>query len=511
MLILRHNCLSAKDLFVIERIMFKVAEEPFTTYLDYSLLNKPKTEVYGFTTGIFKRMGICQSLGITTSDFLDFLIDIDQGYCDNPYHSFYHAVDVAMVLYHMLECYDISEYLTRFDLASSFIAALCHDIGHPGKNNNFQINGDTEMSQNFKKKSVIESHSTKTAIEILNKHNLLRNIELQSEAFGLKVSQDEFKKSIAEMILATDMSCHFHLQHNITVLKNVVNFKKKVHQKYASPIQIGSTNMSDDHLQLKPLFDTITNPMTYFYNNNYFKLGKSRPSPTLLNTEQRQMLCNILLHSADISNPCRPWDIFHTLSSLVCIEFFRQGEAEKNMGLPVSPNMDYDQTNPSNINVGFIDFIVYPYFEALATLFPKSTELLHICLRNRDEWLKLTCEEVDINLDIPVPIYSPTNAPTYVSLAAGTIQIPHFTEEYPIKKDEARKIDSLSTPNWLGTENLSHYNRRKSEDISLNQTSLNQKSVSTIRKRRKSDGFSSYIHNRPKLLLYSNRTYNTQA
>jgi hypothetical protein len=110
--------------------LFKIAEEPFTPYLDYSLLNKPKTEVYGFITGIFKRMGICQSLGVTTSDFLDFLIDIDQGYLGNPYHSFYHAVDVAMVLYHMVESYEISEYLTSFDLASSFIAALCHDIGH---------------------------------------------------------------------------------------------------------------------------------------------------------------------------------------------------------------------------------------------------------------------------------------------------------------------------------------------------------------------------------------------
>lgn len=75
-------------------------------------------------------MNICQTLGITTSDFLDFLIDIEKGYNDNPYHSFYHAVDVAMVLYHMMEQYDMAEYLTKVDLAMAMIAALCHDIGH---------------------------------------------------------------------------------------------------------------------------------------------------------------------------------------------------------------------------------------------------------------------------------------------------------------------------------------------------------------------------------------------
>lgn len=109
----------------------KISEAPYQQHsLEYSLLNKMRPEVYGFIAGIFKRLNICQALGITTSDFLDFLIDIEKGYKDNPYHSFYHAVDVAMVLYHMMVQYDMSEYITKIDLAVIMIAALCHDIGH---------------------------------------------------------------------------------------------------------------------------------------------------------------------------------------------------------------------------------------------------------------------------------------------------------------------------------------------------------------------------------------------
>jgi len=111
-------------------MMLKIADSPYQHALDYSLHGKSRSEVYGFMAGIFKRIGICQTLGTTTSDFLDLLIDIEREYNDNPYHSFYHAVDVAMVLYHMLEEYGMSEYLNRFDLAMLMLAALFHDIGH---------------------------------------------------------------------------------------------------------------------------------------------------------------------------------------------------------------------------------------------------------------------------------------------------------------------------------------------------------------------------------------------
>lgn len=110
--------------------MLKIADGPYHFSMDYSLLDKPKSEIFGITVGIFKRMKLCQTLGITTSEFLDFLIDIERGYHDNPYHSFYHAVDVTMMLYHMLEQYNMSEHLSSMDSTLLMIAALGHDIGH---------------------------------------------------------------------------------------------------------------------------------------------------------------------------------------------------------------------------------------------------------------------------------------------------------------------------------------------------------------------------------------------
>lgn len=105
------------------------------------------------------------------------------------------------------------------------------------------------------------------------------------------------------------------------------------------------------------------------------------------------MLCHILIHAADISNPCRPWPIFYHAAQLVCTEFFRQAEEEFHMRL--IPHIG--NTNPSTISVGFIDFIVYPYFQAISELCPKSASMMETCVKNRQEWIRLSAEDVSEN------------------------------------------------------------------------------------------------------------------
>ncbi|KAI7904746.1 uncharacterized protein BX663DRAFT_451381 [Cokeromyces recurvatus] len=526
MIILRHNTLLAKDLFLIERIMLKISENPSFDYLlDYSLLNKSRGEVYGYIAGIFKRIGICHTLGITTSDFLDLLIDIERGYNDNPYHSFYHAVDVAMVLYHMLEKYDMKEYLNRFDLAMLMIAALCHDIGHPGNNNHFEIACQTKRAQRYNNLSVLESYSSQLTLELLDKHKFLRHVESRSKALGCPMSCDDFKKSIVETILATDMICHFTLQENIHLLHDtILQWKKKrSHQDF-----INFKTVTSSTSQLKPLFppDAQHDPLDYFNKNYHFKQTiNDKRDDQALNGQERLMICKILIHAADISNPCRPWPIFHQLSLLVCVEFFRQGEQERALGLDISPNMDPNKANPSKINIGFIDFIVQPYFEALAALFPKSFELVEVCQVNRKEWLKLSTETVDgVDLNL-ISIEETMGAipRKHVTVAAGTVQIPESIEEDIIRRRKRLQATmfnrSISFNSYCSGQLLSpilHEDasnsttnrcRRKSSEevIASSLHRINRFHRNSISKtRRKSDELSSsnMLNNHPKIIPF---------
>ena len=68
--------------------------------------------------------------------------------------------------------------------------------------------------------------------------------------------------------------------------------------------------------------------------------------------EHRQFILQIALKCADISNPTRPWDISHKWSLKVCDEFFRQGEFERQLGLPVTSICDQQSTSVAKIQVG---------------------------------------------------------------------------------------------------------------------------------------------------------------
>ncbi|CDS14201.1 hypothetical protein LRAMOSA06371 [Lichtheimia ramosa] len=464
MLVLRHNKLPAKDLFEIEQLMLKIADPdvPAHSPLDYTLLDKSRSEIYGMILGSVQRLHIFNALDITPSDFLDFLIDVDLGYLPNPYHSFYHAADVSLVLYHMLVHCEVRNYLSGLDVAALFIAGLCHDIGHPGYNNNYQVKLKTELAIRYANKSVLESYSCTLAMDLLSKHKLLRNVEQASRRQSIPTTEDRFRTSIIKMILATDMVFHYELQENFASLLEIM-VDRDEHQGGSTDHCFHSgdnnnTNSNHDNNtcgHMKDIFESDTSPLCNFQSQTFFDDGASSPlQPKFLDHQERQMLCQIILHAADISNALRPWSICSKWSELVCEEFFRQGEMEKKHGLPVSPNMDKDQVKQTTIGLQFGDFVVSPYFEIFAAMFPKAEHLLTILKTNRQEWIKREQEEEQHGQLSPHVEHvdhgcQPTDmlpdqhllnpSGRRVSVAAGMIVIPDDLEERVIGSGKSRR------------------------------------------------------------------------
>lgn len=67
--------------------------------------------------------------------------------------------------------------------------------------------------------------------------------------------------------------------------------------------------------------------------------------------ENRQFILQIALKCADISNPTRPWDISKQWSYKVCDEFFRQGEYERQLNLPITSICDRQSTSVAKIQI----------------------------------------------------------------------------------------------------------------------------------------------------------------
>ena len=61
--------------------------------------------------------------------------------------------------------------------------------------------------------------------------------------------------------------------------------------------------------------------------------------------KDRHKVFESVLHLADISHPGKPWQLHHEWSLRVCEEFYRQGDEEKDRGIPVSPLCDRGNSN----------------------------------------------------------------------------------------------------------------------------------------------------------------------
>lgn len=111
----------------------------------------------------------------------------------------------------------------------------------------------------------------------------------------------EFRSLVIDMVLATDMSFHFQQ------LKNMKNL-----------------------------------------------LSLAEPSV------DKSKAVSLVLHCCDISHPAKRWDLHHRWTMQLLEEFFRQGDKERELGLPFSPLCDRNNTLVAESQIGFIEFIVEP-------------------------------------------------------------------------------------------------------------------------------------------------------
>lgn len=68
-----------------------------------------------------------------------FILKVHLYYKPNPYHNFRHAVDVLQAVYFFLISTQLTSLLTPLDILALIVAALSHDIGHPGCSNFFLV------------------------------------------------------------------------------------------------------------------------------------------------------------------------------------------------------------------------------------------------------------------------------------------------------------------------------------------------------------------------------------
>lgn len=122
-----------------------------------------------------------------------------------------------------------------------------------------------------------------------------------------------------------------------------------------------SSILSTDMARHNEFINTVHNRAATTFNYPLLDIPEKRQDDVLL-------LGSVLIKSADICNPSRPFKIAAIWSDVLLTEFFNQGDLELKNGLPFGLYNDRKTVNKAKSQVDFISHVTLPWFETASKL-----------------------------------------------------------------------------------------------------------------------------------------------
>ncbi|XP_029470196.1 cAMP-specific 3',5'-cyclic phosphodiesterase 4C isoform X2 [Rhinatrema bivittatum] len=295
---------------------------------EYSV-NRPLTVTM---YAIFQERDLLKTFQIPVDTFITYMMTLEDHYhSDVAYHNNIHAADVVQSTHVLLSSPALEAVFTDLEILAAIFASAIHDVDHPGVSNQFLINTNSELALMYNDSSVLENHHLAVGFKLLQEENcdIFQNLT--------KKQRQSLRKMVIDMVLATDMSKHMSL---LADMKTMVETKK------------------------------VTS-LGVLLLDNY--------------SDRIQVLQN-MVHCSDLSNPTKPLELYRQWTDRIVVEFFHQGDREREKGMEISPMCDKHNASVEKSQVGFIDYIVHPLWETWADLVhPDAQEILDTLEDNR-EW-----------------------------------------------------------------------------------------------------------------------------
>lgn len=272
-----------------------------------------------------------KKINIKSESMKKFIFQVSLYYYNNPYHNFKHAVSVLQFVHLLINKIGLRKYFSDFEIFGLLVAALVHDIGHPGHTNLFEINNKSHLALKYNDKSVLENHHCSLTFYLIHSKEISLFENLSQHEFSI------VRNMIIECVLATDMKHHNDLVKGL---------------------------------------------------ENKFILNYETP-------QDRLLLGKILLHIADLSNQLRPFDISYQGSIALKNEFTNQIKKEEMLNLPIQDFMKLtsDKSFYSS-EYYFCSNVVKPLWNLVVKLFPELDEYSNNLYTNINKWKKLLDEEI---------------------------------------------------------------------------------------------------------------------
>ncbi|KAF8162424.1 hypothetical protein K438DRAFT_1618294, partial [Mycena galopus ATCC 62051] len=300
-----------------------------------------------FFEALFRIVGMQAAVGVSLAQIAPFIQHLRHIYrVQNSYHNFEHALDVLQATYSYLRAADMvpplaillpgreSEMwvpprafdsgplvtvLGREDLFVLAVAAIGHDVGHPGFTNLFMANAAAPLSAVFDGQSPLEQLHCALLMRVMRAHGmgpLLDGTPNTPNARESKARGKEIRRLLSDVVLATDMRVH-------------------------------------------AAFMTRFEELVVSRESGTDKGDKEKESLAY----RRTTLCQGLIKCADISNPSRPYYISKHWAALLLREWNAQAALEKHHHLPPTVEASGHPLREASSQMFFIPAFVKPLLD----------------------------------------------------------------------------------------------------------------------------------------------------
>ena len=355
--------------------------------------SSPYAKAFSFVVEMFRELGLL-SVVVDEPVLRVFLHEVAKLYRSNPYHNFTHALDVAHTTFRYIKLTKSRTKITKLERFAVMVAAIIHDVDHPGLTNAFLVRTRDPLATTYNDQSVLENHHLSYFFNLIERKKEANIFDYetitatttggQSGSYFTEESYREVRRIIIACVMHTDMATHFGLVSKMNEFVVSHDFLEALQEEEkGEENDQNEEEEDDDQNEEDPLFED--------------GLMKKDKGAFFKTDDERQLMLNVLLHSADISNAVKPFPTYKMWATRVLEEFFNQGDREKTLGLPVSPMMDRETTIVSVSQINFIEFVVAPLYSAFSKMFPETQSVCVELVENRRIWQERLEDEIDLD------------------------------------------------------------------------------------------------------------------
>uniref|UniRef100_A0A4W6GBJ4 Phosphodiesterase n=1 Tax=Lates calcarifer TaxID=8187 RepID=A0A4W6GBJ4_LATCA len=329
-----HITAAEQEIQALQEATVPSAESLHILDFHFSDFGLPEDLTTQATIRMFLDLNLVQEFNMDYKSLCQWVLTVRRGYRNNvPYHNWNHALSTAQSMFAMLMATDQTIF-SRLEILALMIATLNHDLDHRGVSNSYIERSQQPLAQLYGHSS-LENHHYNLCLFILN------NTGSQILSGLCKEDHRTVLHMIKRAILATDLTVYMERR------------------------------------------------------SEFFSLAK-KSRVSWKSEKQRELLRSMLMTASDLSAITKPWPEQKRIASLVAMEFFAQGDKEKEE-FKIKPIDIMNRENSTRLpymQVEYIDEICYPLYKVL---FDTCSPLLNGCKKNRENWLHLAEEAVEDN------------------------------------------------------------------------------------------------------------------